>query len=180
MSKTGPRVAALALACVVAVGAGAQTGPPAVVPERPPAPAFAFPALGDSATVYTPESFAGRFVLVDVWASWCVPCHAEIPRIAAAHAEHAGTLDVLSVSLDLFPDDVAAFRARVAPMDWHHAWVGERFDHPSLVALGADRLPTALLIGPDGTIRARGSALRHDLLAVTVAREIAAHAADAP
>ncbi|WP_420454470.1 TlpA family protein disulfide reductase [Rubrivirga sp.] len=138
--------------------------------------AFAFAALGDTATVYTPETFAGRFVLVDFWASWCVPCHTEIPRIAAARAEHADVLDVLSVSLDLYPDDVAAFRARVAPMDWHHAFVGERFDHPSLVALGADRLPYAVLIGPDGTVRARGGALRHDRLAVTVAREIAASA----
>lgn len=159
----------------------ALTPPP--VPEREAAPAFAFPVHGDTTAVFTPERFAGRFVLVDFWASWCGPCFDEIPRLAAVHEEFGPDgLEVLSVSLDLFASDVDAFRQRVAPMPWHHAFVGERFDHPSVAAFGVDRLPEAVLIGPDGTIRARGGHLRRDLLRITIERELRAHhdATDAP
>ncbi len=151
--------------------------------EYPDAPAWAFPALDDTTAVVTGADFTGRFVVVDFWASWCVPCLEEVPNLAAVRADYADRgLDVLSVSLDLFPDDVAAFRSRVAPMDWHHAFVGERFDHPSVQAFGVDRLPTAVLIGPDGTVRARGGHLRRDLLRITVDQQITAHEAarDAP
>jgi len=147
--------------------------------DRAEAPAFAFPALADPETVYTLDQFAGRFVLVDFWASWCVPCHAEIPRLAAVHKAFGDRLDVLSVSFDRYPDDAAAFRRRVAPMPWLHGFVSDDFGHPSVVAFGVDRLPAAVLIGPDGTIRARGGELRRDLLWPTVEREVGKPRSDA-
>ncbi|PAP76901.1 TlpA family protein disulfide reductase [Rubrivirga marina] len=185
------RRAALAVA-LVACGASAQpprvtsvdvasatSGDDSTEVERVAMPAFAFPSLADPAVVYTPDRFAGRFVLIDFWASWCVPCHAEIPRIAAVHEAFGDRLDVLSVSLDLYPDDAEAFRQRVAPMPWLHGFVGEEFDHPSVAAFGVDRLPAAVLLGPDGTIRARGGALRRDLLWPTIERELGQERPDA-
>jgi thiol-disulfide isomerase/thioredoxin len=44
---------------------------------------------------------AGKVVLVDFWATWCVPCKQGLPKILALGAEHGrDNLAVISVSLD--------------------------------------------------------------------------------
>lgn len=36
------------------------------------------------------SSLRGRWVVVNVWATWCSPCIKELPELAAFHAEHKG------------------------------------------------------------------------------------------
>jgi peroxiredoxin len=46
-------------------------------------------------------SYKGGYVLVDFWASWCVPCRAENPNVVAAYEKYKGKdFQVLGVSLD--------------------------------------------------------------------------------
>lgn len=64
-----------------------------------PAPTFAFqnPDGGDA----TLQDFAGRPLLVNLWATWCAPCVAEMPtldRIAATYGPRG--LAVLTISQD--------------------------------------------------------------------------------
>ncbi len=141
--------------------------------EYPPAPAFQFKTLGDSTQVAL-EDYAGRFLLVDFWATWCSPCLEEIPRIADVLEDHPDRLAVLSVSLDLYENDVEDFRGRFHPMPWDHAFAGDRFEDEGVASFGVDRLPVAFLIGPDGTIRAQGGELRRDLLRITIERALEA------
>ena len=43
----------------------------------------------------------GRVVLVDCWATWCVPCREQFPRTVELASRHAGrNLSVISLSLD--------------------------------------------------------------------------------
>ncbi len=47
------------------------------------------------------SDYRGKYVFVDFWASWCVPCRAENPHVLKAYNEfHQKGLEVLSVSLD--------------------------------------------------------------------------------
>jgi thiol-disulfide isomerase/thioredoxin len=46
-------------------------------------------------------SFAGRAVLVNFWATWCVPCRAEMPALDRLAAERGGDdFQVVAVNLD--------------------------------------------------------------------------------
>ena len=51
------------------------------------------------------ESYRGKVVLVDFWATWCGPCRAEIPNVLEMYeAYHDKGFDVLGVSLDATPE----------------------------------------------------------------------------
>ncbi len=71
------------------------------------APRFALPAIGPHGALgpaITLESFAGKIVVLDFWATWCGPCLAALPHLdalARAHPEIA----VIAINLD---DPVAA------------------------------------------------------------------------
>lgn len=49
----------------------------------------------------TLASFAGKPVLLNLWATWCAPCVAEMPTLDAVAARLGGKVTVLTVSQDL-------------------------------------------------------------------------------
>ena len=60
-------------------------------------------------TVETPEGTAstlgkllqnGKPALIDMWASWCGPCRAAIPEVAALHEKYGDRLQIISLSVD--------------------------------------------------------------------------------
>jgi thiol-disulfide isomerase/thioredoxin len=48
----------------------------------------------------TLASYAGRPLLVNLWASWCVPCRTEMPRLEAASRRLGSSASVVGVSTD--------------------------------------------------------------------------------
>ena len=60
------------------------------------------------------RAFKGRYVLLNLWATWCAPCVAELPALARLQAFAPG-LKVLAVNTDRGEVDAAAF------LKSHHA-----------------------------------------------------------
>ncbi len=80
-----------------------------------PAPDFSFgdPAGGDARL----QDAAGRPMLVNLWATWCAPCVAEMPTLDAIAAEYGPRgLAVFTISQDTQGKSVAA------PFFAKHAW----------------------------------------------------------
>src|SRR5690606_5206500 len=47
------------------------------------------------------SDFRGKYVLVDFWASWCVPCRKENPNLIKAYERYKDkNFEILGVSLD--------------------------------------------------------------------------------
>lgn len=114
------------------------------------APDFTLPTL-DGITV-TLSALRGRPVIINFWASWCVPCRSEAPELQRAFEQHnAQGLTVLGVNVTDTDTraDAAAFVKEFRltypiPMD-------ERGDVTSLYRVQG--LPATFFVGADGVIR---------------------------
>lgn len=128
--------------------------PPAgvTVAERgAPVPPMSLPDL-DGKSVAVPGAYAGRPLLINVWASWCGPCIKEMPelqRYAAEQGNHG--VQVIGIALD----DEAAVRQflKTTPVAYPilieaagPADAGVRLGNPKGV------LPYSVLISADGRL----------------------------
>ena len=113
------------------------------------APAIAVEAAGGkTATVATLVAAARRQVLVNLWATWCVPCRAEMPALDALAARDRAKLTVLPISEDLEGWRAVAKYFTPAKFPALTTWV----DQPGnfAVKLGVAGLPVSILYGADG------------------------------
>jgi cytochrome c biogenesis protein CcmG/thiol:disulfide interchange protein DsbE len=119
--------------------------------ERHPAPDFRLEALAGGESALADQ--AGRWVLVNFWATWCKPCVHELPALERLHRDYGPKgLAVLAVNVD---------RGRRRHVADYAARLGLTL--PVLLDPDGDArrdyevraLPTTYLIGPDGRIAGR-------------------------
>ncbi len=91
----------------------------------------------------------GKWVIVNYWATWCVPCIKEMPDISRFVAAHKNVAAIGLAYEDSEPEDIKAFLAK-HPVVYPIAQVTldkpvKDFDEPR-------GLPTTYLIDPDGKV----------------------------
>jgi cytochrome c biogenesis protein CcmG, thiol:disulfide interchange protein DsbE len=116
-----------------------------------PAPTISGPNLLGGQPVSL-SSYAGKWVLVNFAASWCVPCREEMPQLSAFARDHAasGNAVILTVAYDPTNlSDLAAFLR-----SQHASWPAVD-DGQAVVDYGVGGLPESYLVDPQGTVVAK-------------------------
>jgi cytochrome c biogenesis protein CcmG/thiol:disulfide interchange protein DsbE len=149
-----PLVIFLALAALFFFRLGA--GDPAIVPSAligRPVPQAALPPLsgvereGKPLPGITPDMFAGRVTLVNVFASWCVPCRDEAPLLQQLSLDKR--IQIVGIDYKDQPDNARQFLARYGNP---FAAAGADLNGRASIEWGVYGVPETFLVGRDGRI----------------------------
>lgn len=100
------------------------------------------------------SSFAGRPIVINLWATWCGPCRLEMPQLIDFYTTYKDRgLVILGISIDDTPDKIRVFNEEFKVP--YPLLVG--VDHPDLLsALGyTGPVPISIFIRRDGTVLER-------------------------
>lgn len=103
------------------------------------------------------ESFRGKVILLNFWATWCGPCRVEIPYLIELQKQYADDLVVLGVSVDDPAEKLTPYAAEM------------KINYPLLVGNGRQDfqdaygpfwgIPVTVFVGRDGVIHKKHSGI---------------------
>lgn len=109
----------------------------------------AFELAGLDGKVYSLAALKGKSVLLDFWATWCVPCRKSMPQVEEIYrAQKDRGLVVIGVDVEEERQTVEQF-VKTAPFAYPITLSGES---GILTSYQVTAYPTFVLIGPDGKI----------------------------
>lgn len=121
----------------------------------PGMPAIDFAQNNTKGSPIALNSFKGKFVLIDFWASWCKPCREETPNIAKAYHQYKDkNFEVMSISLD---DKKEPWLAAIQKdgMSWINLSDLKGWKNDVAVAYNIKAIPQNFLVDPSGKIVAK-------------------------
>jgi thiol-disulfide isomerase/thioredoxin len=96
----------------------------------------------------------GKYVYIDVWATWCAPCKAEIPFLKSLEKEYKGkNIEFVSVSVDK-PEAYNTWKQMVKEEELGgiQLLADANFESKFIVEYGINSIPRFILLDPTGNI----------------------------
>ena len=151
------KTVSLGLAVLYGIGAlpvnAAPAMPKPLVAEKAAKAAPAVTFTDAKGTRHSLKSYQGKYVLLNMWATWCAPCVAELPALARLKAA-APNITVLAV--DLTRKETPA-KSEAFLKEHNAAALGANVDTQSMFmrSFVVPVMPTTVLIDPQGRVVAR-------------------------
>ena len=147
-TKTAPTVSSVPVAAAAKTGFAKKL---TMAAAPMPAPDYVF--YDDAGKATKIADLKGQVVVMNIWATWCAPCVAEMPTLAKLQSAYVGKdVKVVAVSIDSPEAATKArlFIARNAPLAFYH----DR-DMKLPFKINAPGAPTTVIYGRDGLEKAR-------------------------
>ena len=100
------------------------------------------------------KDLKGKFVYIDVWATWCGPCKAEIPSLKALEKDfHGKNIEFVSISVDK-ENAYDTWRNMIKEKELRgiQLYADKNFESDFILEYGIDAIPRFILIDPKGNI----------------------------
>jgi len=100
------------------------------------------------------DDLKGKYVYIDVWATWCAPCKAEIPHLKSLEKQYHGkNIEFVSISVDK-QDAYGAWKQMVKDEELGgiQLYADNNFESKFIAEYGINAIPRFILIDPDGKI----------------------------
>ena len=123
----------------------ALIGRPATQTELPPLPGLV--QNGAAVPGLDPAAFKGKVSVVNVWASWCVPCHEEAPLLTALARDTR--LQIVGINYKDSAENARRFLGRYGNP---FSMVGVDSNGRGSIEWGVYGVPETFVVGREGTI----------------------------
>lgn len=156
-------ILALLLWAVLVAGQGRSLVAKVAAGEQPAAPAFSLEVLWPVVETWPPElrpavadgrlsldELRGYPIVVNLWASWCIPCRDEAPILNASARAHAGSVVFVGIDVQDLPGDAVDFLS-----EFEVPYASGRDDSAEVYrAYGLTGVPETYFLDADGRILA--------------------------
>jgi thiol-disulfide isomerase/thioredoxin len=118
----------------------------------PGQPAVDFALPDRNGNEVTMADFRNKYVLVDFWASWCIPCMEAIDDLQTIYKKYPqDKFEIVSISIE---EDSSVWRSTLQRFDmpWTQVYGGHGVDQTTFNQYQAGGIPFYILVGPDGNI----------------------------